>query len=199
MLAPEKRARSSAGGSVPAPSLGEVFGEFLEPLFHQAVRLRNVYDAALFETATAYDVPVWRCVHPALAAYLDKAVAACKKSMEEGRLSRVAVCFFDGEGGKSDEVCVRVAGGLRVDDKSAPWLQSFFRESLLVLESHLVPLSPASSFQVELVCAGRMSDNTEWVLVEGRAGGTPEAAVLEPVRSLGPNVPAEVFVKRFIR
>ncbi len=197
MLAPDKRARSSVGGG--APTLGEAFGEFLEPLFHHAVRLRNVYDAAMFEAAFAFDVPVWRCAHPALAAYIDRAVAACKKSIDEGRLSRVSVCFFDGEGRKCDEVCVRVAGGARVDDKSAPWLHSFFRESLLVLESRVSGLESAASFQVELVCAGRMSDNREWVLVEGRATATPEAAVVEPVKSLGPSIPAEVFVKRFIR
>ena len=205
MLAPEKRSRSSVGAAGLSP--GEVFAEFLEPLLHHAVRLRGLYDPLLFERATAYEVPVWRCSHPEVASYLSRAVAGCRRAIDDGKLSRVSVCFFDERHCRTDEVCVRLAAPLpKVDERSAPALHSWFRESLLGLDGGLGGrgLDPAASFQVELVCAGRMGEARDWVLVEGRAGsggtGTPapEPAVVEPVRSLGQVIPAEVFVKRFL-
>jgi hypothetical protein len=200
MIGLEKRARSSAAAA--GLSLGEVFAEFLEPLMHHAVRLRGVYDPLLFEQATAFDVPVWRCAHAEVAAYLSRAAAGAKACIDDGKLSRVTLCFFDEERRRTDEVCVRFAALPKVDERSAPLLHSWFREALLGLESRVAGLAPAASFQAELVCAGRLAEPREWVLVEGRGGSGSstqvEPAVVEPVRSMGQVVPAEVFVKRFL-
>ncbi len=197
MIGLEKRARSSFVNAA-GLSLGTVFEEFLEPFFHQAVRLRNVYEQRVFEQTTAFDVPVWRCNHPAFAQYLSQAAAACRRGIEDGKLSRVSVSFFDGDHRKTDEVCVRFGSLPKVGEKEAALLRSWFRETILVLESRMSGLTPAASFQVELVYMGPLTNEHEWVLVEGPSDNTPEPAVMEPVKSLGQTIPVEVFVKRFL-
>ncbi len=141
---------------------------------------------------------MWRCDHPKIAQYLSNAIAACKQSIEDGKLNRVSLCFFDGHR-KSDEVCVHLASFPIVDVKDAPALHNWFRESLLVLESRVKGADPASSFQVELVCVGQMTKNTDWLLAEDRSDGSQVPAAVESVRPMGEMVPVEVFVKRFMR
>jgi hypothetical protein len=91
-----------------------------------------------FITLSVYATSMTRsCFNQRLAEYLSKAVVGCRKSIEDGKLSRVSVCFFDGEHHKTDEVCVRFGSFPKVDEKNAAPLHNWFRESLLVLESRL--------------------------------------------------------------
>jgi hypothetical protein len=158
-----------------------------------------VYEPLLFEEALAYDVRVWRCIHPKITDYLRTVVDACKRNHDEGVLNRVKVCFYDEDHRKLDEVCVRLASFPKVDEKNAAAIHNWVRESLLVLESRMCNLPLASSFQVELVCIGQMFKNTDWLLVEGRDGGSQDPAVVETVRATSETVPVEVFIKRHVR
>jgi hypothetical protein len=177
----------------------DVFCDFLEPFLHHALRLGNVYEPLLFEEVLAYGVRVWRCNHPKIADYLKTVVVACKRNIDDGKLCRVKVCFYDEDRRKLDEVCVRLASFPKVDEKNAVAIHNWFRESLLVLESRMCKLPLASSFQVELVCTGQMFKDTNWLLVEGRDGGSQDPAVVETVREASETVHMEVFIKRHVR
>ncbi len=54
---PVEPARLPTKSCAPSVTLGQVYCELLEPLFHHALRLRNVYDALYVETATAKMCP----------------------------------------------------------------------------------------------------------------------------------------------
>jgi hypothetical protein len=192
-----EQSRLSVDGSSPG---ADVFADFLEPFLHHALRLRNVYDAVQFQEVVAFDVVVWRCNHPKVTEYIRKAVVGCKAAIEQNKLSRVHLSFFDEMNRKTDQVCICFSGSFPavVDQKNALWLYNWFREALLNLESQLKGLdATATRFQVEVSMDGIMTENRhEWSIVEGSTC-SQIPAIVDPVRAVGEKVPMEVFVKRF--
>lgn len=145
--------------------VASVLADFLEPLLHHMLRLRGVYDVVYFEEALAFDVVVWRCIHPKVVDHLQAVIDGCKRCVMERKLKRVQVSFLDEEHRVMDQVCVSFAIAADVvDEKNAVSYYNWFRETLLVLGCRLKRLTPAVSFRVELCLVQKMADNRQWLL-----------------------------------
>lgn len=190
----DKNADSSAAAGI---NVGLLFAEFLAPLFHHAVFLKEIYPAKYFQQCTAYEVPLFRCFHPLVRDYIARACDSCPKWIDGGKLERASVVFFDEFGDKTVSLSVRFSQGrVTATTDDALYLKNFFRESLLLLERKLAGGPRSSTFQIEIVAAGNLTDNRDWVLVEREENSI---ARVVPLKSLGsiPCVGSEIFIKSF--
>jgi hypothetical protein len=181
------------GGGLPCAG---VFADFLEPLFHHALRLRGVYGPECFCESQAFDVVVWQCVATLVVNHVKSVVDGCRKSLQDGNLRQVNVCFLDEDQRLMDQLSVSLSEKLprEINEQNALSYHNWFRETLLNLDGRLSRLAPAASFRIELQTKGRMADpKHEWLFADGREQLSVSEPVCEEQRK---GVHASVFVRR---
>ena len=182
---------------------GELFVEFLEPLFQYYLFLRRVYPKKYFIQCTAYSVPVFKASHLLICEYVSKALQNAKQLIIDGKLDRIALVLYgiDDEE-KKESLCINFSKtSLNPELSDAIFLKSLFREALFQLEfkcGSLDSVFEGVTFQIEMFCSEDLTNQQDLVLVDDVKERAGNFAYITPLKSIGKiKTSSEIFLKRY--